>query len=685
MRTIHRLLVANRGEIARRVMRTAHDMGIATVAVYSEGDADAPFVRDADEAIALGGRSAAESYLDMGKVLEAAKRSGADAVHPGYGFLSENAAFARAVTEAGLIWVGPSPQAIEAMGDKLSAKRLMTEAGVPTLPSAEVGEGSDPVAAAEEIGYPVLVKASAGGGGKGMRVVESAGEIEEAVASARREAASAFGDDTVFLERYVASSRHVEIQLLGDGHGNVVHCFERECSIQRRHQKIIEEAPSPAVDEAMRQRMGEAAVAAGKAIGYSSAGTVEFLVDATEGREGDFFFLEVNTRLQVEHPVTEEVTGLDLVREQLRVAMGEELGFGQGDLGIRGHAIEARLYAEDPENDFLPQTGVVAAWEEARSADARYDSGIESGSEVGIEFDPMLAKVIVHAPTRREAAARLARVLETTRVQGIITNRDFLVATLRSPEFIEGATTTDFIDRVRPARAHQLSTAERAEAALFAAFAAQLDRRRDALLLPGVQSGWRNTVMPSEEVIYLCDDLELVTHYRIRRDGSYRASVRERRAGSEDEVIQGTPWQAIEGAQPPTTFDVEVAGREGEAIALVVGGRRISGRVTEDGERRLVHAGTYGADLVLRPRFPQRGQESVAGGLVAPMPGKVIKVEVGQGDAVAAGQLLVVLEAMKMEHRVTAPEPGVVEQLRVAEGEQVDNGALLVVIAPHEN
>lgn len=685
MKTITKLLVANRGEIARRVMRTAHDMGISTVAIYSDGDAEAPFVRDADEAVALGGTTASESYLDAGKVLAAAQRTGADAIHPGYGFLSENADFARRVSEAGMVWVGPSPEAIAAMGDKLEAKKRMVEAGVPTLPSVEVEDGTDVAAAAAEIGYPVLVKASAGGGGKGMRVVESADEIEEAVAAARREAAAAFGNDTVFLERYVAVSRHVEIQLLGDQHGHVVHCFERECSIQRRHQKIIEEAPSPAVSEERRRQMGEAAVAAGKAIGYSSAGTVEFLVDATPGSEGDFYFLEVNTRLQVEHPVTEEITGLDLVREQLRVAQGEELGFEQKDLQISGHAIEARLYAEDPANDFLPQTGTLAVFEPPCAASARFDSGVESGSEVGIEFDPMLAKVIVHAPTRREAAARLARVLETTRVQGMVTNRDFLVATLRAPEFLAGNTTTDFIDRVRPTRRHELWASERVEAALLATFAAQIDRRRAAKLLPGVPSGWRNTVMPPEEVVYRTGERELVMHYRRRRDGSFAVAVRERAAGSEDEQIRGTPWQNIEGAEEPVEVAVKVASREGEDIALVIDGRRVTGSVRVAGDRRLVHWGARSAELELLSRFPRRGTDGVAGGLVAPMPGKVLRIEVEPGANVEAGQLLLVLEAMKMEHRVVAPSAGVVAEVRAAVGEQVENDQLLVVLQTEQD
>jgi propionyl-CoA carboxylase alpha chain len=439
---IERLLIANRGEIARRIIRSAHAMGIGSVAIYADGDAQAPFVLEADQAIALGGASSAETYLDGEKILAAARRTGADAVHPGYGFLAENAEFARAVKGAGLSWVGPPPDAIAAVGDKLAAKRLMREAKVPTLPARELEAGADPEKAAREVGFPVLVKASAGGGGKGMRVLASEAGLAEAVESARREAGSSFGDDTLFLERWLPAARHVEIQVLGDGHGNIVHCFERECSIQRRHQKIIEEAPSPVVGPELRARMGEAAVSAARSIGYASAGTVEFLLDGE-----DFWFLEVNTRLQVEHPVTEEITGLDLVREQLRIAQGEPLGFTQDDLSIEGHAIEARLY-----NEFLPVTGRVLAWQPSNSAQARFDSSIETGSEVGIEFDPMLAKIIVHAPSRREAALRLARVLETTRVQGLTTNRDFLVATLRTPEFLAGDTTTDFIERVSPAR-----------------------------------------------------------------------------------------------------------------------------------------------------------------------------------------------------------------------------------------
>ena len=472
---ISRLLIANRGEIARRILRTAHDMGIDTVAVYADGDADAPFVREAGSAIALNGRTARQTYLDVGKMIDACRRAGADAVHPGYGFLSENEAFAQAVIDAGLKWLGPSPEVIGLMGDKLSAKALMQEAGVPTLNAVEIADAAEPAEAARQIGYPVLVKAAAGGGGRGMRVVADESGLEAAIAGARREAGAAFGDDTLFLEQWLDHARHVEMQILGDRHGNLVHCFERECSIQRRHQKVIEEAPSPAVTPRLRQRLGAAAIAAARKLGYSSAGTVEFLV-----RDDEFFFLEVNARLQVEHPVTEEIIGRDLVREQIRIAEGEPLSFTQDDLAINGWAIEARLYAENPERNFLPAPGTVAVWRPAAAGQARYDSGVESGSEISIEFDSMIAKVTAHGPTRREATGRLARALEATQIHGLTTNRDFLVATLRTPEFLAGDTTTDFIERVNPPRRRTVSRAERIEAAVAAALEGQARRRARA-------------------------------------------------------------------------------------------------------------------------------------------------------------------------------------------------------------
>jgi propionyl-CoA carboxylase alpha chain len=633
------LLVANRGEIARRVIRSAHAMGFRCVAVYVDADADAPHVSDADTAVRLPG-----SYLDGKAILEAARATGAGAVHPGYGFLSENAGFAADVSAAGLAWVGPSPEAIEQMGDKLAAKSLAEKAGVPTLPgSADPGQ-------AEVVGYPLLVKAAAGGGGKGMRIVESADALEEALAAARREALSSFGDDRVFLERYVSRARHIEIQILGDGRGGVVHLGERECSIQRRHQKILEESPSPRVDSALREAMGEAALRLAEALAYESAGTVEFLLDDDTG---EFFFLEVNTRLQVEHPVTEAVTGIDLVREQLRIAAGEPLGYEQSDIGFSGAAIEARLYAEDPANDFLPATGTLLAFEPAVSPEVRWDSGVVSGSVIGTDFDPMLAKVIAHAPTRTEAAGRLALALERTHLGGTTTNRDFLVATLRTPEFLSGATTTDFIDRVGPARSLETSEAELGRAAQGAALWIQGANRAEATVLAATPSGWRNARMPGQRHVFEVDDREIEVTYRSQRDGAFRLG--------DGTIARVHAWS-------PDSIDLEIDGW------------RRKSRISRSGDRVVIQCTAGDVELRVQPRFVVPGSDGPIGGLVAPMPGKVLEVRIQVGDRVSAGDTLLVLEAMKMEHPITAPGAGVVTELRVAAGDQVENGALLLVV-----
>lgn len=648
---IRRLLIANRGEIARRILRTAHQMGIGSVAIYADGDVHAPFVREADSAIALDGRSSAQTYLDAGKIIAACLRSGADAVHPGYGFLSENAGFAQAVIDNGLTWIGPSPQAIRGIGDKLAAKRLAGQVGVPTLEACELPADSDAQESARKIGYPVLIKAAAGGGGRGMRVVESPDQLEQAIAAARREATTAFGNGTVFLERWLTGSRHVEIQILGDRHANLVHLFERECSIQRRHQKIIEEAPSPALDAALREQMGQAALAAGRAIGYHSAGTVEFLV---HGR--DFYFLEVNTRLQVEHPVTEAITGLDLVREQIRIAEGEPLGYVQTDLRLDGHAIEARLCAENPAQDFLPTPGTVAIWQPAQGEGVRFDSGVESGSEIGIEFDPMIAKVIAWAPTRREAAARLARALQQTRIQGITHNRDFLVSILRSPEFLRGDTTTDFIERVAPAPLRQVDPAELDAVAIGCALHTRAAHRAAAGVQKTITGGFRNSHMPPQRVSYGAAGGTLVISYRIERDGSFGVQVNGR------------------------ACRVLVFSANDREIDFAIDGLRRTLALTTVGERHLAHGAAGDIELVELPRFPAADRAKSAGGLRAPMPGKVLAISVAEGELVERGQLLLVLEAMKMEHRITAPASGTVKAIKVAAGEQVANGALLVML-----
>ncbi len=633
------LLVANRGEIARRVIRTAREMGIRSVAVYVDADRDAPFVGDADLAVRL-----ETSYLDGDAILEAARRTGAGAIHPGYGFLSENAGFARAVESAGIAWVGPSPEAIETMGDKLAAKDLAEKSGVPTLPmSADLTDD-------EAVGYPLLVKAAAGGGGKGMRIVESAGDLERAIEAAQREALTGFGDDRVFLERFVSRARHIEIQLLGDGAGNLVHLGERECSIQRRHQKIIEESPSPRVDAELREKMGQAALELGRALAYRSAGTVEFLVD---DETGEFWFLEVNTRLQVEHPVTEMVTGIDLVREQLRVARGEPLEFTQSEVRFEGAAIEARLYAEDPARGFLPATGTLAALDTRGAPPVRWDSGVEAGSVVGVDFDPMLAKVIASGPTRSEAAGRLALSLERTHLGGMRTNRDFLVAVLRTPEFLAGDTTTDFIDRVEPPRELQISEAERELALRLAALFVQGENRASAPVLAEIPSGWQNGRMPAQQISFGQGQDRFVVRYRSNRNGNFTFE--------DGTVARIHHWD-------PHSLDAEI------------GGLRVQSRITRAGQDLVVQC-PFG-DLLLRqePRFQPPGSGETGGGLEAPMPGKVIQLHVAVGDPVRAGQTVAVLEAMKMEHPMDAPEDGVVTEILVEIGQQVESGTLLVAV-----
>ena len=652
---IKKLLVANRGEIARRIMRTAHDMGISTVAIFAEGDARAPFVNEADTAIFLEGRTSTETYLDVEKVINACKRSGADAVHPGYGFLSENEGFAQAIIDAGFKWIGPSPKVIGLMGDKLSAKNLMTEAGVPTLPAIEITDSVDVLKAADEIGYPVLVKASAGGGGRGMRIVETKEDLEAAVEGAKREALNSFGDDTVFLEKWLDVSRHVEIQILGDTHGNLVHCFERECSIQRRHQKVIEEAPSPAVTEDIRERMGAAAIAAAKKLDYSSAGTVEFLLSGDE-----FWFLEVNARLQVEHPVTEEIIGKDLVREQIRVAEGEALSFNQEELSINGHAIEARLYAENPEKNFLPSPGPVIAWEPSTIGRARFDSGVETGSIITTEFDPMIAKVTVHAPTRREAAARLARVLETTRIQGLTTNRDFLVNTLRTDEYIAGDTTTDFIERVNPDRVIPKDQEALQSAAIAIAIESQAKRRAHAKINKRIRGGWRNSTMPNEELTLEAYGAEIKLNYKSNRDNSFNFSFEE------------------------TSHVVKVINSGHGSVEIDKDGQRSQYTLDKIGDEWLVHSTFCDFEFRELPRYPISSSDDFGGGLVAPMPGAILSIDIKPGDSVKKGDVLVILEAMKMEHRITAPRDGIVGSVQAEVGEQVENEQLLVTLEDEE-
>ncbi|MEV6641469.1 biotin carboxylase N-terminal domain-containing protein [Amycolatopsis sp. NPDC051371] len=650
---ITKLLVANRGEIAARVMRTAHDLGIATVAVYSDPDAGAPFTRLADEAVRLPGAAPSETYLRGDLVIAAARATGADAVHPGYGFLSENAGFARDCAAAGLTFVGPSPAAIASMGSKIEAKALMDEAGVPVLPGATVTDDTDLAAVAASIGFPVLVKAAFGGGGRGMRVVHDSAGLEEAVTGARREAASAFGDGTVFLERFVVDPRHVEVQILGDSRGEVVHLFERECSIQRRYQKIVEESPSPAVDGALRAELGAAAVAAGKAIGYTGAGTVEFVLD----RDNRFFFLEVNTRLQVEHPVTELVTGLDLVELQLRVAEGEPLPPEVAGARIDGHAIEVRLYAEDVPAGFLPATGTLHRFRVPELRGVRVDSGVVDGSVVGPHYDPMLAKVIAHGRTRRDAARTLARALRHAELHGVTTNRDLLVGILGEAEFLAGRTDTGYLTRHDPV-ALGASEGGGARQAAAAALARQARHRRDARVVPEMPSGWRNVGGVPQRVGYLSGGETLDVAYSVRRSG-LRLTVNGTPLGGSVRLVSAAP----------------------ELVELEIDGVHRAYRVHTRAGSSYVDGPDGSAALTEVPRFADPDAAAAAGSLLAAMPGAVVRVLVDAGDSVVAGQALVVLEAMKMEHTVLAPIDGSVAELRVREGDQVDAGHVLAVVS----
>ncbi len=655
MPAISKLLIANRGEIAARLIRTARAMDIGTVAVFSDPDADAPYVTAADEAVALPGSAPADTYLNAPAIIAAAQRSQADAVHPGYGFLSENASFARACAEAGLIFVGPPPRAIEAMGSKIAAKELMAAAGVPVLPSITI-EGDQPPDDAEinRIGFPLLVKAAFGGGGRGMRVVRSETELPTALAGARREAAAAFGDGTVFLERYLDSPRHIEVQIFGDTQGTLVHLFERECSIQRRYQKIIEEAPSPAVDEALRQELGEAAIAAGKAIGYTGAGTVEFVLAAA----GKFYFLEVNTRLQVEHPVTELVTGLDLVALQLQVAEGQPLPAEVRLATLTGHAIEARLYAEDVAAGFLPATGTLRAFDLPQLPGIRVDTGVTAGSQVGLHYDAMLAKVIAHGPTRDAARRRLARCLAGARLHGVTSNRDLLVGILREEEFQHGQIDTGYLTRHDPedlARSWRDDSAPRLHA-LAAALAGQAGRRATAPVLRGIPSGWRNVPSGPQRVRFSCEGTEIEVAYQFRGP----------------DVVGEVDGVAVNGL-------LVRQATPGRVVADIDGIRR-EFTVQQDGGTWDVDSSLGSSQLTELPRFPDPRSRAAPGSLLAPMPGTVVRLEVAPGTQVKAGTPIVVLEAMKMEHSVSAPHDGVVTDIEVTGGQQVDVGTVLAVV-----
>ena len=670
MREIRKLLVANRGEIAVRIFRTCEHMGIATVAVFSDADANALFVRRADEAVRIGPAASRESYLVAEKILDAAKRTGADAIHPGFGFLSERAEFAQAVIDAGIAWVGPSPVAMRAMGRKREAKLVAAAAGVPIVPGyTGTDQSTSAIAAAcAEIGYPLLLKASAGGGGRGMRLVRAHEALDASIESAQREAESAFGDGTLIVEKYIERPRHLEIQILGDTHGNVVHLFERECSIQRRHQKIIEESPSPVLSDERRTQMGGDAVKLARSIGYASAGTVEFVVAQPRrpGDAGEHYFLEVNARLQVEHPVTEEtILGLDLVAEQIRVARGEVLGMDQDEVRARRHgaAIECRLCAEDPREGYLPQSGRVIDFTfDPKIASAewlRVETAVASGDEVPVHYDSMIAKVITHGPTRADAIQRMRRALAGLSVHGIRTNQELLEAVMAHEAFARGEFDTHFLEReaatLLPERASML-----ARAAIAAALYADSMRANERVVTPHVASGWRNNRFAPERSSYA--------------DGARKVEV--------GLIAEADSFFRVTAMGDDMAFDRvrRVRASANEIVTEGSDGHVTHARVLVDRDRVYVRMDGRSIALVALPRFPDRDADSAVDGCVAPMPGKILKVLVETGAAVKAGETLVVMEAMKMEHAVKAPHDGIAKEVRAKVGTQVEGGALLVVV-----
>ncbi|MEQ8321306.1 MAG: acetyl/propionyl/methylcrotonyl-CoA carboxylase subunit alpha [Rhodospirillales bacterium] len=662
---IKRLLIANRGEIACRIIVTARALGISTVAVYSDADKDARHVRIADMAVRIGSGPASESYLKADAVIAAALETGADGVHPGYGFLSENADFADAVANAGLIFVGPSAEAIRAMGSKSASKALMQKAGVPLVPGYH-GAKQDTKTLTKEalrIGFPVLVKASAGGGGKGMRVVKSEAALKDAIDGAKREAKSSFGDPRLMIEKYLATARHVEVQIFGDSHGNYAHLFERDCSLQRRHQKVIEEAPAPGMTESLRTAMGEAAVNAARAVDYVGAGTVEFLLAGK-----DFYFIEMNTRLQVEHPVTEAITGQDLVAWQLSVAAGGKLPLTQDELSIDGHAFEARLYAEDPDKGYLPQTGTLHHLKFAETPGVRIDTGIVQGDQVSVHYDPMIAKIIVHGTDRPDALQKLQAALAGTQIAGLETNLDFLLGISADDKFVKAKVDTGWLDRMKPPelgwrRVHPADRSALAIAALAvirergAAACRRAEGSGDPYSPWFRTDGWR-LIDRGHQDVFLCDiidDQPLLVTAKACTDGGYTLVIGEECVTGQ---LTGDGRAVIDGVHLPA----DVAFIDDTLVVFTEAGRCIF---------RLFDPAEAAAD-----------DADAGGDLTAPMPGKVTHVHVKAGAKVKRGQPLLVLEAMKMEHTIAAPADGTVSELRCKAGDQVDDGIALVIFEP---
>lgn len=635
---INSILIANRGEIACRIIRTANEMGIKTIAVYEEADSNATFVSMSDVAVKL-----RNGYLDADEIVDAAKKTGADAIHPGYGFLSENSIFARKVIRNNIIWIGPTPHVIRVMGDKIKAKELAIKAKVPTLEKAESIKDS------KQLGFPLLIKAAAGGGGKGMRIVNNKNELKDAVAAAKREAKAGFDDERVFIEKYIKKSRHIEIQILGDQHGNVIHLGERECSIQRRHQKIIEESPSPKLDDELREQIGNAAVKLAKKIKYQSAGTVEFILDENTN---EFWFLEVNTRLQVEHPVTEEVTGVDLVRAQINIAKNEYLELKQKDVEFNGHAVEVRLYAENPNNDFLPETGKIVCYEPYKNKSIRWDSGVQKGYEVGTNFDPMLSKVISWAPNRTDACLQLATALEKSCIGGVKTNKDFLVECIRHPEFLAGNTTSDFIEIQSPNRKKVLNDHDKNNLMIAGALWISQTNIKNKNKLRFIKHSWTNGRLPHQNISFQFEnEIHQIKYSYINKES---ISILEK--------------------------NVEIISFDNEMLECVIDDIRSQYQIYRDEDRLFVFDSFNDIQLKVLPRFVDPSTSSIEGGLLAPMPGKISEVLIKKDQKVKAGQSLMIIEAMKMEQTIKSPNAGKISKIMVKKGQQVENGESLLVI-----
>ena len=635
---INSILIANRGEIACRIIRTANEMGIKTIAVYEEADSNATFVSMSDVAVKL-----KNGYLDADEIVDAAKKTGADAIHPGYGFLSENSIFARKVIRNNIIWIGPTPHVIKVMGDKIKAKELAIKAKVPTLEKAESIKDS------KQLGFPLLIKAAAGGGGKGMRIVNNKNELKDAVAAAKREAKTGFNDDRVFIEKYIKKSRHIEIQILGDQHGNVIHLGERECSIQRRHQKIIEESPSPKLDDELREQIGNAAVKLAKKIKYQSAGTVEFILDENTN---EFWFLEVNTRLQVEHPVTEEVTGVDLVRAQINIAKNEYLELKQKDVEFNGHAVEVRLYAENPNNDFLPESGKIVCYEPYKNKSIRWDSGVQKGYEVSTNFDPMLSKVISWAPNRTDACLQLATALEKSYIGGVKTNKDFLVECIRHPEFLAGNTTSDFIEIQSPNRKKVLNDHDKNNLMIAGAVWISQTNIKNKNKLRFIKHSWTNGRLPHQNISFQFEnEIHQIKYSYINKES---ISILEK--------------------------NVEIISFDNEMLECVIDDIRSQYQIYRDEDRLFVFDSFNDIQLKVLPRFVDPSTSSIEGGLLAPMPGKISEVLIKKDQKVKAGQSLMIIEAMKMEQTIKSPNAGKISKIMVKKGQQVENGESLLVI-----